>query len=544
MRRIIVICLLGISGAATTAHGQGAFLFNNYNYASPASTYSPVVYDDSVPNIGDTTVTRDDGVQIEIWWGEGTNLTDDNLVFGAVAAITSSYAGYTEPAEVFELPAGIGPGLWQPGETWTIQFRASGSILPADGLAVDTLQSRGAKFELSSFGDQATFPPRIPVPYDVPGFTVYSAGFIGANPPGQWVRILSTPWSLGGITCGDGTFLVVGGHAQTLTSTNSIDWNYRQVSTYYGFHGVTYADSKFMVVGSFPDFQFTSRGCFGVSSDAESWTIDYVDWSESFFTSVAYGNNIAVATFYPYLPQSGFAYSTNFVDWASVDFHGWHKVAFGGDQFVAVGDGGEILTSTNGSRWISAESGVSNFLGDVTYGSGMFVAVGEAGTILRSNDGDTWFQCVSPTSIGLSSVAFGGGVFLAAGHPASEVVSSIDGITWKSHATGIPEPSNGGFSYFTALAFGLGRFVGIVNYGSIYTSPVVQIELSYRDRADLNGVEVGFRGGLEGSYVLQSTTNLCDWTDELVFTNSTQTNILINTAVPDVSMRFLRAVAE
>jgi hypothetical protein len=69
---------------------------------------------------------------------------------------------------------------------------------------------------------------------------------------------------------------------------------------------------------------------------------------------------------------------------ASVADNGLYGVAYGNGLFVAVGDGGTILTSPNGVSWTEQASGTSNSLYGVAYGNGTFVAVGKDGTILTS----------------------------------------------------------------------------------------------------------------------------------------------------------------
>jgi hypothetical protein len=62
---------------------------------------------------------------------------------------------------------------------------------------------------------------------------------------------------------------------------------------------------------------------------------------------------------------------------------------------VAVGEAGTILTSSNGTSWISRTSGGSWYKNDVNYGNSKFVTVGEQGTILTSSDGITWTSRIS-----------------------------------------------------------------------------------------------------------------------------------------------------
>ena len=57
--------------------------------------------------------------------------------------------------------------------------------------------------------------------------------------------------------------------------------------------------------------------------------------------------------------------------------------------FVAVGDNGTILTSSDGTTWTSRTSGTTEYLRGGAYGNSTLVVVGASGTILTSSDGTT-----------------------------------------------------------------------------------------------------------------------------------------------------------
>lgn len=66
-------------------------------------------------------------------------------------------------------------------------------------------------------------------------------------------------------------------------------------------------------------------------------------------------------------------------------------VAMRSGAAVAVGVGGRISTSTNGTSWTTRTSGTSADLVDVAYGNGVFLAVGVGGVLVKSeDDGATW----------------------------------------------------------------------------------------------------------------------------------------------------------
>lgn len=116
-----------------------------------------------------------------------------------------------------------------------------------------------------------------------------------------------------------------------------------------------------------------------------------------------------------------------------------NAIAFSGSVYVAVGDGGTLYSSTNGTTWTSRTSGFgSNGIRTVHWASGLslFIAGGNNGTITTSPDGTTWTARTSNMgtnainhihSSGTTVVAVGqgGGTTNTGG-----LTYSSDGLTW------------------------------------------------------------------------------------------------------------------
>src|SRR6266481_841101 len=83
-----------------------------------------------------------------------------------------------------------------------------------------------------------------------------------------------------------------------------------------------------------------------------------------------------------------------------------HGASFGAGRYVAVGDRGSILSSTDTITWIPRMSGTTNRLNGVRYGASGFVAVGDRGTILNSVDGVSWASISPPVTNALCSVGY------------------------------------------------------------------------------------------------------------------------------------------
>jgi hypothetical protein len=194
-------------------------------------------------------------------------------------------------------------------------------------------------------------------------------------------------------------------------------------------------------------------------------------------------------------------------DWSTVNSgttrtlrHVDHYTLAGQSFFVATGQGGTLLTSTNGLQWIARETGTSvSLVGSAVGGPGIIVA-GEDGTLLGSANGVAWERLrrlptsqrltllrsspvqavgergvvIKPSTVGtglftvehlgsmlgqIRAAALGNGRFVLVGSAGS--ASSPDGRIWQARSTA---------QSFEGIAHGAGRFVGVGAIGTIATS--------------------------------------------------------------------------
>ncbi len=145
-------------------------------------------------------------------------------------------------------------------------------------------------------------------------------------------------------------------------------------------------------------------------------------------------------------------------------------ITFANGQFVAVGTGGTVLTSANGTNWTHQNTGTSDpFLG-IAYGANRFVAVGRSSILTSSNAADWHTSFVSPTPAadvfyGLHAIAYGNGAFVAlAGgcvvqHCQSSILTSQDGEQWSgaTNVSGIDLA----FDILEGLTYGNGVFLAL-----------------------------------------------------------------------------------
>lgn len=144
---------------------------------------------------------------------------------------------------------------------------------------------------------------------------------------------------------------------------------------------------------------------------------------------------------------------------------GISDVAYDGQVFVGVGNGGFILTSSDGKSWVQRSSRTRVDLSHVVAGNGRFVAYGMAGArntwaMLTSDNGESWI--VHWNGMGTDATQFAGGLFFDFAR------TSPDGIRW----TPFYLPS--GWTEDFRVAYGNGRWlylqggdVGEGNYTSL-----------------------------------------------------------------------------
>lgn len=198
-----------------------------------------------------------------------------------------------------------------------------------------------------------------------------------------------TATPLTAITFGGGRFVALG-KGFSIASTDGVLWTAYATGTSATMNRVTFGQGRFVAVG-----------CYGTvltSTDGASWI------------SVAGGTN-------------------------EVPLYG---VGYGNGRFVAGGfdlSTSVIRGSTNGLSWFSANNPTSQAIDAVTFGQNAFLAVGAPGVLLSSSDGETWTNQGAP-SYAVRDLTYGKNTFVATAF--SQVLTSIDGVTWSSHPVAVP----------------------------------------------------------------------------------------------------------
>jgi|GEM_PF-1528213 len=201
-----------------------------------------------------------------------------------------------------------------------------------------------------------------------------------------------------------------------------------------------------------------------------------------------------------------------------------YAVAYGLGQYVVVGAGGTIETSSNLVSWTAWNAGTSNSLNGICFSSGLFVAVGDGGTVLTSANGTNWMVRSSGNSHDLKAVTYGNGTFVIAG-AGGTILTSPDGINWTlqtfANAT------------LNAVAYADSLFVAVGTGGTIWTSGngTNWVARNWTTTESLNAVAYGnglFVAMGTGGLVLTSVDD-STWTQAVSGTTATFTSVLFFT---------------
>ena len=132
-----------------------------------------------------------------------------------------------------------------------------------------------------------------------------------------------------------------------------------------------------------------------------------------------------------------------------------YEVIWSGTQYVAVGDGGVILTSADGATWTERDSGTAARLYGVAWSGSQFVAVGSHGKMPTSPDGVTWSEGYQASGL---DIIWSGTQFVVVG---GDILTSPDGTTWTSQ----------GSAQLYGVVWSGTQYVAVGAYGKILTSP-------------------------------------------------------------------------
>lgn len=167
--------------------------------------------------------------------------------------------------------------------------------------------------------------------------------------------------------------------------------------------------------------------------------------------------------------------SSDGVNWtvrASNTVQKLYSVIWDGSQYITVGEGGLVMTSPDGVTWTAQDTNQRKVLFDIAYSPELsrYVAVGQEGTLLTSPDAQTWTQRDPDTGALLQGIVWNAnaGLFVAVGSTRT-IITSPDGIDWTIRERG--SFLNQDNTLLEDIATdGLSQFVVVGRSGKIFSS--------------------------------------------------------------------------
>jgi hypothetical protein len=239
-----------------------------------------------------------------------------------------------------------------------------------------------------------------------------------------WTRRNSgtTDWIVA-VTYANGMFVAVGDNGRILTSRDGVAWTQLTPVTTSRLNGIVHANNLFVVVGE--------NGAIVTSADGVRWTArdsgGITDWLHGIVYSggayVAVGQNARLAR-----SPDGITWSVFRLQGLSFNFE---NIVVAQGLIVAVTSGGpsgngEIWTASDffGS-WLRRRVNQAGFLEGIAYGPAGFVATGQAGSILTSTDGINWTDQTSGTSRSFTGAFYAGNRYLALGEQGAIFLATL-----------------------------------------------------------------------------------------------------------------------
>jgi hypothetical protein len=165
-------------------------------------------------------------------------------------------------------------------------------------------------------------------------------------------------------------------------------------------------------------------------------------------------------------PSSG---TTTWTQVRNPDSSALNRIVLANGVYIAVGQGGTLVTSTNGTTWTTRTSGFGGSeITGAAYGAGVYVIVGGSGLISTSTDLATWTARTSNFgAYKIDGVKFLNNQFIAYGANFGTgrkgIVYSTDGITWTA-ATGLD--ATNGTNEFIDVDYGNGYYLAVGDVGN------------------------------------------------------------------------------
>lgn len=214
-------------------------------------------------------------------------------------------------------------------------------------------------------------------------------------------------------------FIITGEKGIVLTSDDGKTWIKCETSTQENLYDVIYADNQYIVIGD--------AGTVLISPDGIKWEQSGLG-EKITIKSIGHGKGKVMA-----VGEKGSIYSYYKDGWKkekSPTNNSLYYLGYINNEFIAVGENGTIISSSDGKTWnVNLSDRANTYLYNIIYKDGKYIAIGSSGMILISKDKAKWLQPNSNTNDTLDAVIEIGNKIYTVGN--SAIFSSSNGIKWE-----------------------------------------------------------------------------------------------------------------
>jgi hypothetical protein len=188
-------------------------------------------------------------------------------------------------------------------------------------------------------------------------------------------RTSSLTQSYASIAYGNGVYVTVAstnGGPGAAWSANGITWDFITTGARNNATGVAFGNGTFVEVDIY--------GQVSTSADGETWTPQTSGLTTAY--DIIFGNGVFVIVD---SSSAARAYvSTDGITWTpatNMPAASWKAVTFGGGNFMAVADGGDVVLSSDGFTWVSQGQPLgTNYLASTAYANGEYFVFSATGS--------------------------------------------------------------------------------------------------------------------------------------------------------------------
>jgi hypothetical protein len=275
-------------------------------------------------------------------------------------------------------------------------------------------------------------------------FAKYAAPTETGNYPTGQTQILR------GLACSGALAVAVGDAGELVTTPDGRNWTRGMPFTDLDMRAVTWTGTLFVAGGD--------EGAVFQSHNGTTWLEVDTPFRESVTGLGYHGGHVVAVT------ASGDIWRMGLTGWhrqRTGDGKALRAVAWGGNAFVAVGDGGTILVSPDASCWVKAPVAVNADLKAIA-GGDRIVVIGDEQTVLVSDNAQNWEIRPSGPAHHLEDLTWNGLTYVAVGM--RSVFRSSDGQSWVLAAEVERDRPH-------SVAWAGDGFVAVGSDGVVFTSP-------------------------------------------------------------------------